>query len=98
MIHYTCDLCHRKLDEDQRFVVKIEMFAALDPLEDDEADEDRDHLAEIQESLERLDDDLQEVDESLYQELRFDLCPACRRKFAKDPLGRELLKFDFSKN
>ncbi len=29
----------------------------------------------------------------------FDLCPECRKKFVKHPLGREASKqFDFSKN
>jgi hypothetical protein len=31
--------------------------------------------------------------------LRFDLCPDCRRKFVKNPLGREVAKaFGFSSN
>jgi hypothetical protein len=31
--------------------------------------------------------------------MRFDLCPECRKKFLKNPLGREHSKqFDFSKN
>ena len=38
-------------------------------------------------------------DEDVYQQLRFDLCPECRKKFMKAPLGRETLKqFDFSQN
>jgi hypothetical protein len=35
----------------------------------------------------------------VYEQLRFDLCPECRKKFLKNPLGREYSKqFDFSKN
>jgi hypothetical protein len=39
------------------------------------------------------------VGDDVYQQLRFDLCPECRKKFVKNPLGREGSKqFDFSKN
>ena len=98
MIHYSCDLCHRKIEpaHDQRYVVKIEVFAALDPLQEGEEEDDRDHLLEVHEALEQL-----TLDESseLYRELRFDLCPECCRKYAKNPLGREPAKqFNFSEN
>jgi hypothetical protein len=101
MIHYTCDLCKRELDHDgPRYAVKIEVSAAFDPLAADEADDDRDHLLEVQEILERLDpDDCDDAGDGVYRELHFDLCPECRRKFVKNPLGREpMVQFDFSKN
>jgi hypothetical protein len=65
-------------------------------------DGDRDHLEEIHEVLERLDDldpnDVQ-LGEDVYQQLRFDLCSECRQKFLRDPLGRRLAaQLDFSKN
>ena len=33
MIHHSCDLCKRLIDTDQdvRYVVKMEVYAALDP-------------------------------------------------------------------
>lgn len=111
MIHYSCDLCKRLIDpeEDLRYVVKIEVFAAVDPIDSDtvgsessadNAEDDRDHLQEMQEILQRMDETEGEaVGEDVYQQLRFDLCPECRKKFTKNPLGRELSKhFDFSKN
>lgn len=107
MIHYSCDLCKRLIDseEDLRYVVKIEVFAAVDPLEAEQSagsnhEDDRDHLQEMQEILQRMDEtDSDAVGEDVYQQLRFDLCPECRKKFAKNPLGRESSKhFDFSKN
>jgi hypothetical protein len=101
MIRYTCDLCRQDLDpdEDLRYVVKIEVYAAFDPLVVDEED-DRDHLQEIQDLLERLEDgDSDRIDDDVYQRLRFDLCPKCRKKFGKNPLGRESAKIlDFSEN
>ncbi len=89
MIHYTCDLCKRELDprEDLRYVVKIEIAAAFDPVANDEED-DRDHLEEIQDLLEHLEDAPSgQIGEDVYQELRFDLCPECRKRFVKNPLG-----------
>ena len=58
MIHYSCDLCKRPLDpeDDLRYVVKLEVYAACDPMEMDDTDDDRDNLQEIHEILEQLDD------------------------------------------
>ena len=102
MIRYSCDLCKRELDpeEDLRYVVRMEVYAAFDPVVIDDGMHDRDHLQEIQDVLERLEDaEDDQVGEEVYQQLRFDLCPECRRKFVKNPLGREAAKaFGFSKN
>ena len=102
MIRYSCDLCKRELDSetDLRYVVKMEVYAAFDPAVDDEANDDRDHLQEIQDILERLEDaESDQVGDDVYQQMRFDLCSQCRRKFAKNPLGREIVKvFGFSEN
>ncbi len=90
MIRYSCDLCKRDLDpqHDLRYVVRIEVFAAMEPGRDE--DDDNDHLQEIQDILERLDDaEDDQIGEEVCQQLRFDLCPECRRKFMKNPLGRE---------
>lgn len=99
MIRYSCDLCHRPLDgSDLRYVVHIEMYPALDPPEEEEWDDDRDYLSELHDSLEGDEPD-DEQGHDPYRELRFDLCADCRKRFARDPLGRDTLKqFDFSKN
>lgn len=102
MIRYVCDLCKREMDpeEDLHYVVKMEIYAAFDPNVTQEQDDDRDHLQEIQDILERLEQsDSDQVGEDVYQKLRFDLCPECRKKFLRNPLGRETAKaLDFSKN
>jgi hypothetical protein len=102
MIRYSCDLCKRKLDpqDDLRYVVKMEVYAAFDPAAVDNDDEDRDHLEEIQDILERMEDmPGDEIGDEVYQQLRFDLCPECRKKFIRNPLGRETAKaFGFSAN
>ena len=102
MIRYSCDLCKRELDshDDLRYVVKMEVYAAFDPSAANEEDDDRDHLQDIQDILERIEDaeDIQ-IGEEVYQQLRFDLCPECRRRFLENPLGREVAKaFGFSAN
>ncbi len=102
MIRYSCDMCKRDLDpeEDLRYVVKLEVYAALDPTAADDEDDDRDHLQEIQDILERLEDaESDQIGDEVYQQMRFDLCPECRKRFVKNPLGRESAKvFGFSEN
>lgn len=103
MIRYTCDLCKREIDpqNDLRYVVKMEIYAAMEPAASEEDEDDRDHLEEIQDILERMEDSTNDqIGEDVYQQLRFDLCPACRRKFIKNPLGRKAAAkaFGFSAN
>jgi hypothetical protein len=101
MIHYSCDRCRRSIDpQDLRYVVKVEVQAAMETLEVDEADDDRDHLLEVQDILERLDDvDNEAISDELYQRCRFDLCPECFRQFMKNPIGQDSrAQFGFSQN
>ena len=92
MIHHTCDRCKRVIDPEQelRYVVRLEIEAVMDPLHEDEPQDDRDHLLEIDEILERVETaDGDAIGEDIYQKRRYDLCPQCYRKFAGNPLGRE---------
>jgi hypothetical protein len=103
MLHVTCDLCGKVLrpGSDQHFVVKVEVFAAQDPAEITEADLDDDHMEAVGELLREMEDNLAEPDAlaEAAQHFRYDLCPQCRKKFARDPLGKETAqKFDFSEN
>src|SRR5213593_3994924 len=100
MLHFTCDLCGKELQlpDDQRYVVKIEAFAAHDPAEITEADLDEDHMEAVSQILQDEDDDQVELT-AAKKNFRFDLCPDCHKKFLRDPLGREMAqKFHFSKN
>ncbi len=102
MIHYSCDRCKRVLDaqDDLRYVVRLEIQAVMDPINEMDADDDRDHLLEIEEILERVDDEAcDSIGDDIYQKRRFDLCPECYRKFVKNPLGREVkVSLGFSQN
>lgn len=101
MIHYTCDCCKRTINSETelRYVVRMEVYASLDPIED-ELDDDRDHLQEIQDILERLDtaEDVQ-ISDDVYHHQRYDLCSECRKRFVQNPLGRATTHhLDFSQN
>ncbi len=101
MIHYSCDLCKRDLhpNDETCYVVRIEISQQVNPLGADEAEDDRDYLEEIQDMLSRMGDTLDDVSAEAPKELRFDLCPECARKYARNPLGRDLAKkLMFSKN
>ena len=92
MIHYSCDRCKRPIDDenDLRYVVRLEVEAVMDPLHEHENRDDRDHLLEIDEILERVDAaECPEIGDDVYQKRRYDLCPACFRKFMQNPVGRD---------
>ncbi len=102
MIHYTCDRCKCQIEsgEEFRYVVHLEVKAALDIAPEVVDDVDRDHLHEIHEILEAVDDIENSVlDDELFQQLRYDLCTKCYREFIRNPVGKEpIAKLNFSKN
>ena len=85
---------------DLRYVAKMEIYAAMDSADEDEPDDDRDHLLEINEILDSIDDaDFDSVGEDIYKSSQFDLCPECQRKVLENPLGRQQApQFNFSAN
>ena len=101
MMHFSCDGCGRRLDPeyDVRYVIRMEVYASLDP-NDGELDDDRDHLQEIQDILEHLEDvEDPQIGDDVYQQVRFDLCSECRKRFLRNPLGRTAApQFNFSEN
>jgi hypothetical protein len=102
MMHFSCDLCGKDMTQEgsERYVLKMEAFAATDPAELTDDDLETDHVEEMARML----NEMEEADEEpqlppTCVKKRFDLCPGCFRKFVKDPLGREsAAKFDFSPN
>ena len=102
MLHVTCDLCGKELRPgEDHHVVKIEVFAAHDPAEITEADLDEDHMEAVSQLLREMEDNLAdpELAEPAHKNFRYDLCPDCRKRFVRDPLGKEAAqKFDFSEN
>lgn len=102
MMHFSCDVCGKDMTRDgaERYVLKMEAFAAGAPGELTDEDLETDHVEEMA----RLLNDMEEGEEPTpplptCKKMRFDLCPSCFRKFVNDPLGREsAAKFDFSPN
>lgn len=98
MLHFSCDLCGQPLD-DQRFVVRLEIFPAFDPDAITEADLDVDHLQTIANEIHDTELTGVDLDITNAKSYRYDLCPRCHARYAKDPLGREALRrLNFSKN
>ena len=102
MIHYSCDCCKQIIDprEGLRYIVRMEVYAAMEPTDVEDEDGDNDHLAEIQDILECMDDsDSDRIGDDVYQQMRFDLCPGCRKKFVRNPIEREpSTQLNFSDN
>jgi len=93
MIHFTCDMCGKTLlaEEDTRYVVKVEVYAAYDPLEVTEKDLEADRSDEVQELLDEMADmDAEDLEDQVFKTFRFDLCPECHAAYLKDPLSRTM--------
>jgi len=89
LIRYRCDVCRLDLAKDgsNHFIVKIEAYAAAGRLEFTQADLERDHRDEmisLMADLAKQDPD--DIEDAVYRSFRFDLCPACHRRFLAGPL------------
>lgn len=90
MIRYRCDGCGVDLARDgsNHFIAKIDVYAAAGKLEFTHEDLDRDHAAEIERALKQLQrQSSDEIEDQVYRHFRFDLCPACHRRFLANPLA-----------
>jgi len=90
MIHYSCDRCKKEIDTeiDLRYQVNIVTQVVLEGSEFVEQDVDPDHLAEVDELLQRVDDEeCEQLCEDIYQSRRYDLCSSCFREYKANPLG-----------
>jgi len=100
VIHYTCDRCAKMIDPDLdiRYVIRIEIQAAYDSSNSN--DDTDDHLLEIDEILERMEDEESaDISEDIYQRRKFDLCTSCYHEYKKNPLSREnQMHLGFSEN
>ncbi|MEZ6087954.1 MAG: hypothetical protein R3C05_08010 [Pirellulaceae bacterium] len=102
MIHYSCDRCKCEInpEEELRYSIQVEIKAVFDAPAQDIDDDDTDHLLELSEILERLDDEqCDSIAEDVYQRRRYDLCCDCFRQYQKNPLGRDTaVSLGFSAN
>ena len=83
-----CDRCGQLIEEKSlRYVAKIQVYAAYDPLNINFDDMARDHTEEIRAILKSCEDlSAAELMRDVYVEFQFDLCRACQRSYVKDPL------------
>jgi len=86
----VCDACGATLllECDVRYIVRVEGFAAYDPLELTRADLERDLESEMKaalDALSRLGED--EAQDQVHRAFAYDLCPPCFRRYVKDPLA-----------
>lgn len=103
MINYNCDMCGKSLvpEEDDRYVVKIEIYAACDSMDVD----DEELINDLEEEDEDDDDDEidsldpDEIDSIEYKTFRYDLCSKCHSMYLQDPLSiKSIRRGRFSEN
>lgn len=90
VIRFECDKCGAALiaNDTNRFIVKIEAYAAAGPVEFSAEDLAKDRSDELRALLEQLNQaDPDEIEDQTYRSLRFDLCARCHRAFLRKPLG-----------
>jgi len=104
MIHYNCDMCGKSLVPEDRYVVKIEIYAACDSME---VDDDEGLIDDFEEEDEEDEVDEEEVDnidpEEMngveYKTFRYDLCSKCHSRYMQDPLSiNSIRRGRFSEN
>ncbi len=86
MVHYTCDMCGKPLlvEEDIRYVVKIEIYTACDAMDmDEDVDEE---MIEDEDEGDDMADAGEMSENGEYKAFRFDLCTKCHKKYLQDPL------------
>ncbi len=90
MIRYRCDSCKQDLARDgsNHFILRIEAFAAAGKVEFTQQELERDHSEDIRHLIRELATrSPDEIEDQVYRALRFDLCPACHRRFLQSPLA-----------
>ena len=93
MQHFSCDLCHQQVDDDDRYTVEIAV-AAVQPqtalAADDLSADNLDLLANLLQQEQDGLIDLSEFgeDRPTQQSFRYDLCSQCHRRYTRDPLGQ----------
>jgi len=89
MINRICDMCGEPISEgDLRYEVRVEAFAAYDPLNitfEDLLNLDLEkEIARVAEACREV--SAEELMREVYTSFRFDLCPRCYRRYIRRPL------------
>lgn len=89
MSNRICDRCGRFIEEGElRYVARIQVYAASDPLEITIEDLMRDHQAEIDRLIEQCEGlTEEELMRDVHVEFQFDLCRRCQKAYVSAPLA-----------
>lgn len=90
MIRYRCDGCGLDLERDgsNHYILKMEAYAAAGRLDFSREEVERDHEAEMKRLIAELEKrSPDELEDQVYRNMRFDLCPECHRRFLLSPLA-----------
>jgi hypothetical protein len=88
VITHLCDRCGRPMDsKDTRYVARIQVLAAADPLEISAEELEQDRSDEIDRLLKQCAEMTEkELMEDVFVEFKFDLCRKCQKAYIADPL------------
>ncbi len=91
MLKYICDICKKELDDDSLiYDLNIEIKAKYKKLEINLKDLLVDHMDEIRELIEKTAGlTAEKLQDDIYKLFSFHLCPACKQRYIKDPLGQK---------
>ncbi|HTS17093.1 MAG TPA: hypothetical protein VMP11_05935 [Verrucomicrobiae bacterium] len=83
-----CDRCGQLIEEGAlRYIAKIQVYAAYDPMNITFEDMAKDHTSEIEEILKQCEGMTEEeLMQDVYVDFQFDLCRTCQRTYIKEPL------------
>jgi len=86
---FTCDMCGKVLltDENTRYIVRIEVLAAYDPMElsaDDLAADRREDILRLLDTMRQADPET--LQDQVYRRMQFALCPSCQKRYLAHPL------------
>jgi hypothetical protein len=89
MISHICDRCGKAIEHDQvRYIAKIQVFAAANPLTITFEDLLQDHTSEIERLLRQCDGlSEEELMRDVHVEFQFDLCRRCQKAYLANPLA-----------
>jgi len=89
MITHICDRCGRPIEQGQsRYIAKIQVFAAADPLEITLEDLLRDTGREMEALLQQCGElSEEELMRDVFVQFQFDLCRACQKAYVTNPIA-----------
>lgn len=82
----VCDRCDDELlvESDVRYVMKVDVQAAYDPMELTREDLQQDFQAEFEKILRQLEgSSKRELNDQVHYQAKLDLCPRCQREVLK---------------